>query len=60
MVNLSSKTLSQDAINLLSNGLGYAQVHAQQDRSNPKMDLEALATELHTYTISETAKKHIC
>ena len=43
VVNLSSKTLSRDTINLLSKGLGYAPVPAPPDRSNLNEDLEALA-----------------
>ena len=45
-VNLSSKPLSRDAINLLSKGLGYAPVPAPPDRSNLNEDLEALARRL--------------
>ena len=43
MVNLSSKPLSQDMVNLLSKGLGYAPVPALPDRSNLSENLLALA-----------------
>jgi hypothetical protein len=46
VVNLSSKTLSRDTINLLSKCLGYAPVPAPPDRSNLTEDLEALARHL--------------
>ena len=46
VVNLSSKPLSRDTVNLLSKGLGYAPVPALQDRSNHNEDLQALARHL--------------
>ena len=46
MVNLSSKPLSRDTVNLLSKGLGYAPVPAPPDRSNLSEDLLALARRL--------------
>ena len=46
MVNLSSKPLSRDTVNLLSKGLGYAPVPALPDRSNLSEDLLALARRL--------------
>ena len=62
MVNLSSKTLSCDTINLLSKGLGYAPVPAPPDRSNLNEDLEALARRLciahHFRNSRRQGKKH--
>ena len=46
VINLSSKTLSRDTLNLLSKGLGYAPVPAPPDRSYLTEDLEALARRL--------------
>ena len=46
VVNLSSKPLSRDTINLLSKGLGYAPVPTPPDMSNLNKDLESLARSL--------------
>ena len=62
VVNLLSKTLYCDTINLLSKGLGYAPVPAPPDRSNLNEDLEALARCLriahHFQNSRRQGKKH--
>ena len=59
VVNLSSKILSQDAINLLSKGLGYAPTPAPPDSSNITEDLEAFARRLRiTHYFRNSTRQH--
>ena len=62
VVNLSSKTLTRDTINLLSKGLGYAPVPAPPNRTGLNEDLEAFARRLriaHRFRNSRRqGKKH--